>query len=114
MLSGDQLFEFEPLIDRLIEQLEGEIDSSARDTAAVAPDNAIGRVSRMDSILSQEVSKAVVARKQQRIVDLHAARIRLDEGKFGWCVDCLEDIELERLEAAPETLRCLGCSKPKG
>ena len=104
MLSGDQLIEFEDLIESLISQLEAEIDASAEDTAAVAPDNAIGRVSRMDSILSQEVSKAVVARKQHRIVDLHAARMRLDEGKFGWCVDCLEDIELERLQAAPESL----------
>ncbi|MDP1591712.1 MAG: TraR/DksA C4-type zinc finger protein [Prosthecobacter sp.] len=110
MITSDQMFYFEDKIDALIQQLQAEIAKAAEDTAAVSPDNAIGRISRMDSILSQEVAKAAVARKQQRILDLHAARMRLDEGKFGWCVVCVEDIEIERLEAAPEATLCLACS----
>lgn len=110
MITSDQMFYFEDKIDALIKQLQAEIEKASVDTAAVSPDNAIGRISRMDSILSQEVVKAAVVRKQQRILGLHAARMRLDEGKFGWCVGCLEDIELERLEAAPEATLCLSCS----
>ncbi|MCA1964780.1 MAG: TraR/DksA C4-type zinc finger protein, partial [Prosthecobacter sp.] len=105
--------DFEELLDDLIARLQKEIENSSADTAAVAPDNAIGRVSRMDSILSQEVAKAMVAAKQKRILDLHAARMRLDEGSFGTCAACFEDIEIERLEAAPETLLCQACSRAK-
>ncbi len=110
MLSADEMFEFEDRINALIRQLQSEVQRSSDDTAAVAPDNAIGRISRMDSIVSQEVAKAAVAQKQQRIIDLHAARMRLEEGSFGMCVVCLEDIEKERLDAAPEATRCLACA----
>lgn len=110
MLTADQMMDFEDMIDALIKQLQEELEKSAGDTAAVAPDNAIGRVSRMDSILSQQVAKAAVAMKQQRIVALHAARMRLEEGSFGMCTGCLEDIEFERLESAPESTLCQTCA----
>ena len=113
MLTADQMMDFEELIDELITRLTKEVEDSSADTAAVAPDNAIGRVSRMDSIMSQEVAKAMVAAKQKRLVDLHAARRRLDDGSFGMCAACFEDIEFERLEAAPETLLCQTCARTK-
>jgi DnaK suppressor protein len=113
MITADQMFEFEDKIDALIRQLQQEIADAAESTAAVAPDNAIGRISRMDSMLAQEVAKAAVALKQKRILDLTAARLRLDEGRFGWCAECLKDIELERLEMAPETVFCAKCSVRK-
>jgi len=110
MITADQIFYYEDKIEALIQQLQAEIETTAPDTAAVSPDNAIGRVSRMDSILSQEVAKASVAAKQKRILDLTAARLRLDEGRFGWCAECQEDIEMERLAAAPETVFCRVCA----
>ncbi len=36
-----------------------------------------------------------------------AALARLDQGTYGRCVDCGRDIPDERLEARPETARCL-------
>lgn len=109
MITSDQMFYFEDKIDALIQQIQAEIEKTSSDTAAVSPDNAIGRISRMDSILSQEIAKAAVVRKQQRIMALHGARVRLHEGTFGWCVSCMKDIELERLEATPEATLCLAC-----
>lgn len=32
---------------------------------------------------------------------------RLDEGKYGICVDCGEEIEPARLDAVPEAVRCI-------
>lgn len=113
MLTPDQMMDFEDVIELLIKQLQSEIEKATEDTAAVSPDNAIGRISRMDSILSQEVAKAAVSRKQQRIMELHGARMRLEEGRYGWCSKCLGDIELERLEAAPEAVLCLACAVKK-
>jgi DnaK suppressor protein len=110
MLTADQMMDFEELIDGLITQLQQEIEKSAESTAAVSPDNAIGRVSRMDSIVAQETAKAAVRFKEQRIPALLAARRRLDEGTFGTCAKCLEDIELERLEVSPEATLCKKCS----
>jgi DnaK suppressor protein len=35
------------------------------------------------------------------------ARQRLAEGKYGICIDCGKEIPRERLEAIPESVRCL-------
>ncbi len=42
--------------------------------------------------------------EEQRVKD---ARRMLDEGRYGICVDCGEEIPAERLEAMPESIRCV-------
>lgn len=68
MLTADQLLDFEEMIAALIAELTEENDASAENTAAVSPDNAIGRISRMDSILAQEIAKATQGRRLDRIL----------------------------------------------
>jgi DnaK suppressor protein len=34
---------------------------------------------------------------------------RLDSGRYGLCADCGEPIAVQRLQAAPQVLRCLDC-----
>ena len=43
-------------------------------------------------------------RTELRMID--AALQRMDESTYGECIDCGEDIPLERLEALPFALRC--------
>lgn len=42
---------------------------------------------------------------------LDAALERMDMGSYGLCVDCGEAIAPERLQAAPEALRCVACQQ---
>lgn len=69
MLTADKLLDFEDLVESLIREIQAEI--AATDAEAVAPDNAIGRLSRMNSIQHQEMAKAAILRKQQRVVALY-------------------------------------------
>jgi len=39
------------------------------------------------------------------------AEARIDEGRYGLCVQCSEPIPLPRLRAQPATLRCLACQE---
>jgi len=47
-------------------------------------------------------------RAQLAVVD--AALQRIASGTWGWCVVCGQPIDKKRLEAAPEALRCVGCT----
>ena len=46
----------------------------------------------------------ILDEEEQRVKD---ARRALDEGRYGVCVDCGKEIPPERLEAAPESIRCV-------
>ena len=50
--------------------------------------------------------------EQEREVE--RALARLDNGTYGTCVECGEDIAPERLEALPATALCFDCADAKG
>ena len=52
------------------------------------------------------------AQAEQAAIELEqvlAARHRLAEGRFGWCCDCGEVIDSERLDASPAAAFCRAC-----
>ena len=40
---------------------------------------------------------------------LNNALKRIEDGSYGKCIDCKEEINEERLTAIPYTLRCINC-----
>lgn len=69
-----------------------------------------GRLSRMDALQGQAMAQAVSARARERQQRVAAALRRLDEGEYGYCVRCEEDIDARRLDADPATLICIDCA----
>ena len=41
--------------------------------------------------------------------EIDYALIRLDDGEYGVCLDCGEEIPFERLKVIPSALYCVGC-----
>lgn len=110
MLTIDQILDLEDKIRDLIAELESAVAKSGDDTAAISPDVAIGRLSRIDAMQQQEMAKAGVRRHQQRIIALKETLRLMDDGTYGMCAKCHEDIEYNRLESAPEVKLCAKCS----
>ncbi len=110
MLNGDQLIELEVRIGEEIERLRAEMDSTQEEREAVAPDAAIGRLSRLDSMQMQEVAKDAQRRREERLSLLETAQERMDAGEYGLCEVCGGDISWERLDAKPEAVRCGKCA----
>ena len=48
-------------------------------------------------------------RYAMELVEVQAARRRIERGTFGLCVDCGVSIDLPRLMAVPATACCLDC-----
>jgi RNA polymerase-binding transcription factor DksA len=51
-----------------------------------------------------ETTEQILEEDERRIAE---ARRELEKGTYGICVDCGEEIPAERLEAVPETIRCV-------
>lgn len=50
-----------------------------------------------------------LARHDEEIAECLAALKRIDEGDFGFCQECGEEIELSRIRACPTASRCMRC-----
>ena len=73
--------------------------------------SSVGRLSRMDAIQRQAMAQATQRRRSTRILRIKAALQRIDEGEFGFCQDCGEEILKARLNLDPTTPACLSCAK---
>jgi len=70
----------------------------------------VGRVSRGDAMQVQAMAKAQDARRAARIMMIDAALKRIEEGDYGFCAECDEEIPAKRLEVDPATPRCVACA----
>jgi DnaK suppressor protein len=56
-----------------------------------------------------EIFRSLVSGARAALRDVQAALWRIEEGRFGRCVDCNEPVGVERLEILPQTARCMRC-----
>ncbi len=71
---------------------------------------AVGRLSRMDALQNQAMAKAQQANRDVETLRLRAALDRIEEGEFGYCEDCGEEVPVGRLELDPAASKCVSCA----
>ena len=70
-----------------------------------------GRLSRMDAMQHQEMALASKRRREQFILQIDQALKRIEEGDYGYCINCGEEIAEKRLDPDPVVLTCIECAK---
>ena len=68
-----------------------------------------GRIPRVDAMAQQKMAAATRQRQQLRLQQVSAALRALDEGEYGVCRRCEDDIAWKRLQARPESPICVDC-----
>ncbi len=94
-----------------IEDLREELEELKLITGVVAPDRAIGRISRMDAINNRSINKSVMNNAEERLGQLQYALTKADSDKFGICESCGMAINLNRLLSVPEATNCMNCGR---
>jgi DnaK suppressor protein len=73
----------------------------------------VGRLSRMDAMQAQAMSKETGRRRRQQLLQIEAALKRIEEDDYGYCQECGENIAPARLEVDPTALLCISCASAK-
>ena len=101
----------------IIQKIEVEIRKTEKKVAEYAelskpvePENAIGRISRMDAINNKSVTEAALRKARQKLENLYVALKRIDTEDFGICVVCKKNIPPERILVMPHARVCVNCS----
>ena len=58
------------------------------------------------------MARATQVRRDQLQTRIVAALARIDEGEYGYCLQCGEDIAERRLELNPTVVTCISCAGP--
>lgn len=80
-------------------------------TKPIAPENAIGRVSRMDAINNKSVNEAALRKAEVKLKNLKVALSKLDDADFGICIRCKQQIPLGRILLMPQAITCVQCAR---
>jgi len=92
-------------------ELEQLSDKSAQTRDAVELDQTkMGRLSRQDALLQQEMAKETERRRGSDRTRIEMALRRIDEDEYGYCLMCDELIANKRLELDPAVVTCIKCA----
>jgi DnaK suppressor protein len=73
----------------------------------------MGRLSRMDALQAQAMSKETGRLRRQKLLQIESALKRIEGDDFGYCQECGEDIAPARLEVDPTVQLCITCASAK-
>ncbi|WP_271079240.1 TraR/DksA C4-type zinc finger protein [Aurantiacibacter sp. MUD61] len=85
------------------------LSAEGREPVTLQQDS-VGRLSRMDAMQQQAMAQAEERRRSAERARIKAAFARLDEGEWGYCAKCGEEIAAGRLSNDPSVARCVGCA----
>lgn len=109
-LTPEEIEELRQELSRQLKKLERSMKVTDEAMNPVALDQtAVGRLSRMDSLQNQSLTRNLQEREQVKLALIQAAFLRLEEGTYGVCVDCGGEIPFQRLFVFPEGPTCSSC-----
>ena len=111
MLPDQDRAQLRTLILEEIQKLESSLEGLREGAKPVAPDNSIGRITRMDSIVNKSTAENVLAESNRRLAQLKDRLAKIDDPDYGICRKCKLPIPLPRLQAAPDAIFCVPCAE---
>jgi DnaK suppressor protein len=108
-MDRDEQARYAAALEAAAAELRRLLAGDGESTQPVAPDRAIGRLTRVGAMQAQQMSLAGRLRQQQRLLRIGHALELVKQGTYGSCTRCGEDIERARLDAIPDTFVCMPC-----
>ena len=93
-----------------IEKTELNIKQYKEQSSPISPDNAIGRVSRMDAINNKSVIDAALQKAETKLKQLKIIKKKINNGYNGICSSCNKIIPIARILIVPESAKCVYCA----
>jgi DnaK suppressor protein len=101
-------------------KLQGEVDTLADETIHQSDGKAMGNLSNISvddraklgfDNYCEETTISLLETATARLGEINAALERIDEGTFGNCEDCGQEISISRLQTIPFTRECIECAR---
>jgi DnaK suppressor protein len=109
-MNSSERHEFREVILGGIASQKQQIESLLKSVKPIAPDNSIGRLTRMEAIGSKGVSEASLSSAQKKLAGLETGLNKIGNLEFGVCIRCSSQIPKGRMLLIPESVTCVTCA----
>ena len=99
---------------KIFESQKNEILFSAKSSDAgygLSTDDLSDEADLASAVVEQSIKLQLKSRETLFLKKINEALTKINEGTFGVCACCEEDIELSRLEVRPTTSLCIHCKE---
>jgi len=110
-MNKDQKQDIKKRILEELKKTEEAILDYKESTKPISPENAIGRVSRMDAINNKSVVEAALRKAEEKLNKLKLVLNKVDDADFGICIRCGETIPIGRVLLMPQSRNCVRCAQ---
>ena len=108
--TKQELTELREELERQLARLLRSIEASEAALEPVELDQSrVGRLSRMDELQNQSLTRNLHEREVMRLSLIRNALARMEDGTYGVCEACGSAIPFERLLVFPEATECGSC-----
>ena len=110
-MDNDQLKILTKQLHEEIKSTENKIEKYSQLCKPISPENAIGRVSRMDAINNKSVVEAALRVAKEKMKQLKQVENKINDDDFGVCKKCNNTIPFRRLMIQPQSKFCVICAR---
>ena len=99
-------------------EIQAEVQGKMRDVRAEGTwggklNEVLDAVESAEADIQEEIEFALVQMKSETLNKINDALARLEQGDYGNCFDCGEEIAEKRLRALPFAVRCKDCEEAR-
>ena len=110
-MDKTQILEIKKVLKAELKSTQLKIDEYTELCKPIAPENSIGRVSRMDAINNKSVVEAALREAEKKMQQLLQMDKKLNDVDFGICIKCRNTIPFGRLMIRPHSTFCVNCAQ---
>lgn len=106
----DKQAEMKTILEKMKEDALNEITRAMKSGANTVTNEPSGDIyDQASSERDRELGMLLGDREREKLVGIDEALLRLEEGEYGICEECEEEIPLGRLKALPFARHCVKC-----
>lgn len=117
-MSRSRYSELKQMLDNRRRELQAEVKGKMRDVREEGTwggkiNEVLDTVESSEADIQEDIEFALIQMKSETLSKINDALVRLEQGDYGYCFDCGEEIAEKRLRALPFAVRCKDCEEAR-
>jgi DnaK suppressor protein len=116
-MTRERYEELKRMLDDRRREIMSEVHDKIRDVRSEGSKKKLSEVfdagESSESDIQEDIEFALIQMKAETLSKINEALTRLEEGAYGYCFECGEEISKQRLRALPFAVRCKDCEEAR-